>query len=223
MGNNQLQIALPNEEASLKLRLQHILHSENLQDQRTLLTTLAAELAVNVLDCGAALLHIMQQDNDTSSLATRNKLNPPPSSTPIRVDSRVMTTCISEPHPSTDIHILKPVLPLGYVLPTVKMLRYRLDIGKKHQLTIKELKKVLVEESGVDINNINNVMIHGQYTLIELPDEMPQDIFQHLKTVEISQQKLNIKRLKSRTKKQANNRFRRGKPRVNQRSDDDSA
>ena len=36
------------------------------------------------------------------------------------------------------------------------------------------------------------------YTLIELPDEMPQDIFQHLKSVEINQQKLDIKRIKKR-------------------------
>jgi len=97
--------------------------------------------------------------------------------------------------------------------PGIKMVRYRLDVGTKHQLTLEELKKVLVEESGVDKNNINNVSIRGLYTLIELPDSMPADIFQHLKSVEINQQKLDIKRVKPRNKKRGNYNSRRDRQR----------
>lgn len=97
--------------------------------------------------------------------------------------------------------------------PGIKMVRYRLDVGCKHQITPEELKKVLIEESGVDKSNINNINIQGDYTLVELPDEMPQDIFQHLKSVEINQHKLDIKRIKARNKKRGNYRGRRGKPR----------
>jgi hypothetical protein len=94
--------------------------------------------------------------------------------------------------------------------PGIKMVRYRLDVGSKHQVTLEELKKVLIEESGVDKNNINNVNIQGLYTLIELPDEMPQDIFQHLKSVEINQHKLDIRRVKTRNnKRRGNNHVRR--------------
>ena len=97
--------------------------------------------------------------------------------------------------------------------PGIKMVRYRLDVGTKHQVTLEELKKVLVEESGVDKNNINNVSIRCLYTLIELPDSMPADIFQHLKSVEINQQKLDIKRVKSRNKKRGNYNSRRDRQR----------
>ena len=79
----------------------------------------------------------------------------------------------------------------------IKMTRYRLAVGSKHQLDLALLQQVLVEESGVDKNNINNVSIRDQYTLIDLPDEMPLDIFQHLKTVEINQHKLDIRRVKT--------------------------
>jgi len=79
----------------------------------------------------------------------------------------------------------------------IKMVRYRLDIGKQHQITVEELKKVLVEESGVDKNNIDNINIQNSYTLIELPDNMPQDIFLHLKSVEINHRKLDIRRIKA--------------------------
>ena len=80
-----------------------------------------------------------------------------------------------------------------------------------HQVTVELLKQLLIEESGVDKRNINNVNIQDNYTLIDLPDEMPLDIFQHLKTVEINQQKLDIRRIKNRHKNRGNNYFRRGK------------
>lgn len=102
----------------------------------------------------------------------------------------------------------------GVVRSGIKMVRYRLDVGCKHQITPEELKKVLIEESGVDKNNINNINIQGDYTLVELPDEMPQDIFLHLKSVEIKQHKLDIKRVKARNKKRGNNYRRRGKQRT---------
>lgn len=107
------------------------------------------------------------------------------------------------------------------IQPSIKMVRYRLDVGSQHQLTSEELKKVLIEESGVDKNNINNINIQRDYTLVELPDEMPQDIFLHLKLVEIKQRKLDIKRVKARNKKR-NNYSRRGRqraPRSNNSSD----
>jgi DbpA RNA binding domain len=198
MRNEQLQGTQVTEEGSLKFRLQEVLHSENLHTKRGLLTELAAELAVDVLDCGAALLYVLEQDT-RARVSSQAAITPPPVA--VRVENADVPATTS-------------------LLAPLKMVRYRLDVGKKHQLNVAELKKLLVEESGVDKNNINNVMIHGQYTLIELPDEMPQDIFQHLKMVEINNHKLNIKRLKTRTKKQAHNRFRRGKQRTNPRNDD---
>ncbi len=98
--------------------------------------------------------------------------------------------------------------------PGIKMIRYRLDVGCKHQINSEELKKVLIEESGVDKNNINNINIQNDYTLVELPDEMPQDIFLHLKSVEIKQHKLDIRRVKARNKKRGKNQGRRGRQRV---------
>lgn len=96
----------------------------------------------------------------------------------------------------------------------IKMVRYRLSVGSKHQVSVEALKKVLIEESGVDKNNIKIINIQNDYTLVELPDEMPQDIFLHLKTVEINHHKLDIKRVKIRTKKRGSNYNRRGRSRT---------
>jgi coenzyme F420-reducing hydrogenase beta subunit len=97
--------------------------------------------------------------------------------------------------------------------PVFKMVRYRLAVGCHHQVTQEELEKVLIEESGVDKRHINIINIQNDYTLVELPDEMPQDIFMHLKSVEIKQHKLDIKRVKAR-KKRGSNRGRRGMQRI---------
>ena len=68
-----------------------------------------------------------------------------------------------------------------------------------------------MEESGVDRKNIQNVSIRNDYTLLELPDEMPSDIFLHLKNVAINGYKLNIKKLKVRKEMpyKSSNHFRR--------------
>lgn len=96
----------------------------------------------------------------------------------------------------------------------LKMVRYRLDLGSQHLLDIEILKKVLIEESGVDKNNINVINIQSLYTLIELPDEMPPDIFLHLKSVEINQRPLDIRRVKARNnKKRGNHHLRRNRKR----------
>jgi len=77
-----------------------------------------------------------------------------------------------------------------------KVVRYRLDIGRKHLASIEEIRAVLIEVSGVDKNRIGRLDIRNYYSLVDLPDGMPADIFQLLAEVEIKQRKLNIKRVK---------------------------
>lgn len=166
----------------LKNRIKQILNSENLDSQRALINSIAAELEIDSLTCAAALAYLTQSIENT-------------------------------PLPDSVFFVDKnpgPLLPAKNLPLGIKMVRYRLDVGSKHRITLEQLKKVLVEESGVDKNNINNVNIQSLYTLIELPDEMPPDIFQHLKSVEINQHKLDIRRVKARNKKRVNNRMRRG-------------
>ncbi|UOA08379.1 DbpA RNA binding domain-containing protein [Methylobacter sp. S3L5C] len=168
----------------LKNRLQQIISSRNLNSQREFISTLAIELEVDSLTCAAALVHLTQ--------AIENKL-PPELSEDKKTDHQ---------------------LPINNIVPGIKMVRYRLDVGSKHHINLEQLKKVLIEESGVDKNNIHNVNIQSLYTLLELPDEMPPDIFQHLKLVEINQHKLDIRRVKARNnKKRGNNHMRRGRKR----------
>ena len=85
---------------------------------------------------------------------------------------------------------------LAKTIPKAKSVRYRLDIGQKHQVSLDEIKNVLVEVSGVDKIRIGRLDIRSHYTLVDLPDGMPADIFQLLSETELHRQKLNIKRVK---------------------------
>jgi DbpA RNA binding domain len=160
----------------LKSQVREIIASQNLESQRQLINAIAAELNVSVLDCAAAIVHL----NDDLSNASVEK-------------------AVRESASQTEK--VKPISQLG-----IKLVRFRLDLGTQHQATVDGIKKVLVEESGVDIKNIANVRIMDSYTLIDLPDEMPQEIFHHLKTIEINGQKLDIRRVKPRNKKKRGNR-----------------
>ncbi len=77
-----------------------------------------------------------------------------------------------------------------------KVVRYRLDVGRKHTVSVESIQSVLIEVSGVDKNRIGKLEIRNYYSLVDLPEGMPADIFQLLSEVEINQRKLNIKRVK---------------------------
>ncbi len=177
-------------EASLKNQLQQILNQQNLEAEREIIRSLAAELLIDDLTCAAALIYLTKSN-----------------------EKRLLNSSFTIQKSQAQPAITNTAL--GF-----KMVRYRLDVGSRHQIDAEMVKKVLIEESGVDKNNINNINIQSLYTLLELPDEMPPDIFQHLKSVEINHQKLDIRRVKVRNnKKRGNNHLRRHHKRENNHSD----
>jgi DbpA RNA binding domain len=185
MNNNISATTLtqqPDLKSPLQNQVQEILASQQLGNQKRLITELAAELDISVLECAAALLCLNAGNSDKKQHLKAVIGNPSPSALEKR----------NEPMPQ----------------PGIRLVRYRLDLGSGHNVTLEQLKKVLVDESGVDVKNIANVRILDGYTLIDLPDEMPQEIFHHLKMVEINGQKLAIRRVKARNKKRGNRRHR---------------
>ena len=87
--------------------------------------------------------------------------------------------------------VIPPSKPHAY-----RNVRYRLDVGNQHQVSQDQLLAILIEESGVDRQRITRIEIRDTYTLVDLPDGMPADIFQLLAEAQIGEHKLNIKRVK---------------------------
>ncbi len=85
----------------------------------------------------------------------------------------------------------KPKPPLQF-----RHVRYRLDVGNTHGISAEEILAVLIEESGVDKQRIGRLEIREHYSLVDLPEGMPADIFQLLSEATVNGQRFNIKRIK---------------------------
>jgi DbpA RNA binding domain len=166
--------AFSKKEQKFRSRIAKTLAMQDLTLQRQLIERITQELGIELIDCAAALV-LLSQTNlfHPPKLLPKKQLDAPP--------------VITQP----EAVILRPI-------PAPKMVRYRVDVGQKHNITVDEIKNVFIEEAGVDRKMIGEVDIRHHYTLIELPEGMPTDIYQLLASVSIQQQKLNIKRLKHR-------------------------
>jgi hypothetical protein len=72
------------------------------------------------------------------------------------------------------------------------MIPYRLEIGFNHQVTMDMLKQFLVDEAGVERDKIQVIGFLENHTRVNLPEGMPSDIFQHLKSVTLNRRALRI-------------------------------
>ncbi len=156
----------PPKETRLKQNLRKILSNEDLRAHKELIEQLSTELEVNIRDCAAALSFMLQPDLN-NLFQTKN--NP-----------------FSQQNNKNELEV---------VILKKKYVRYRLNVGKKNNVSLIELKNVLVEVSGVERKSIGKLDIRNYFTLIDLPEGMPADIFQLIAETEIQNQKLNIKRV----------------------------
>lgn len=167
-------------EKRLQDQVGKLITTQDLELQRQLVHAFASALNISVLDCAAALLKLNDELLATVKLALTKQTNNQ------KNQGQKAQKSLEQP---------------AIKQPGIRLVRYRLNLGIEHNVTLEEIKSVLVEESGVDIKNICNPRILDSFTLIDLPDEMPQEIFHHLRAVEIKGQKLDIRRVKARNKK----------------------
>lgn len=112
----------------------------------------------------------------------------------------------------------------GVTGQTDKMIPYRLEIGFNHQVTMDMLKQFLVDEAGVERDKIQVIGLLENHTRVNLPEGMPSDIFQHLKSVTLNRRALRIsclepsqeavKSSKSRSRRQSKQRWKKTKGNV---------
>jgi ATP-dependent RNA helicase DeaD len=89
----------------------------------------------------------------------------------------------------------------SYELINAQMVRYRIEIGRIHKITIPVIKEILVDISGVEHRKIGYIDMFEYYTVLSLPAGMPVDILQLLQEVEVNDKEFDIKRLNGSGKK----------------------
>ncbi len=76
--------------------------------------------------------------------------------------------------------------------PDIEMRRYRLDVGYQHDAQPGHIVGAIANEAELDSCYIGNIDIYDDFTLIDLPDGMPRELFKILKKARVSGRPLNI-------------------------------
>ncbi|EIM02774.1 DNA/RNA helicase [Rhodanobacter denitrificans] len=69
---------------------------------------------------------------------------------------------------------------------------YRIEVGHEHGVKPGNIIGAIANEAGLDSQYIGRLSIRDHYSLIDLPDGMPKEVFEHLKKVWVVQQQLRI-------------------------------
>jgi ATP-dependent RNA helicase DeaD len=72
------------------------------------------------------------------------------------------------------------------------MKSYRIEVGNNDGVSPKNIVGAIANEAGVDSDMIGRITINDDFSVIDLPEGMPRDIFQLLRRVWVNQKQLNI-------------------------------
>jgi ATP-dependent RNA helicase DeaD len=69
---------------------------------------------------------------------------------------------------------------------------YRIEVGHEHGVKPGNIIGAIANEGGIEAQFIGRLSIRDEHSLIDLPDGMPKEVFQHLKKVWVTGQQLRI-------------------------------
>lgn len=70
--------------------------------------------------------------------------------------------------------------------------RYRIEVGRQHGATPREIVGAIANEAGVEGKHIGYIGIYDTHSTVDLPEGMPKEIEKHLKKVIVCGQQLRI-------------------------------
>jgi len=78
--------------------------------------------------------------------------------------------------------------------PSQTMVLYRLNVGSRDGVEVRNIVGAVTHETGIKNRFIGQIRIHPEYSTIELPDDMPQNLISHLRKIYVANKQLNITR-----------------------------
>jgi ATP-dependent RNA helicase DeaD len=76
--------------------------------------------------------------------------------------------------------------------PRIPWQRYRIEVGMDHHVTPREIVGAIANEAGLEGQYIGAIEIHPQFSLVDLPEGMPKEVYQHLRRVIVCGRALKI-------------------------------
>ena len=98
------------------------------------------------------------------------------------------------PKPTKDSALKKNVLSQGAAAMPLKkgMERYRIEVGRTHGVRAGDIVGAISNEAGLDSKYIKSVDINKDFSFVDLPSDMPKDIFKVLQTTWVRSQQMSI-------------------------------
>ncbi len=74
-----------------------------------------------------------------------------------------------------------------------RLARYRIDVGREHMASPKDIVGAIANEAGIESRFIGQINLFEDYSTVELPADLPNDVIQILRRARVRQQPLNIR------------------------------
>lgn len=87
----------------------------------------------------------------------------------------------------------EPSAPRGE--PEFGMESYRIEVGHTHGVKPANIVGAIANEAGLESRYIGRIDIQDDYSILDLPADMPRELLTHLKKVWVSGQQLNMRKL----------------------------
>ncbi|MEA3273886.1 MAG: DEAD/DEAH box helicase [Pseudomonadota bacterium] len=75
------------------------------------------------------------------------------------------------------------------------LVRYRIEVGRRDGVSPREIVGAIANEAGLEGRHIGRIDIRDDHSILDLPDGMPREVYQHLRRVIVCGKPLNIRLL----------------------------
>lgn len=168
-----------------KQRMTEVLESQNLEFIYEMLSEYSTEADRSAEEIASALAYLLQKERplQVEDAPRRNKQHDrkldtrdEPRNRKERGDSQRSENTSRSPRKNSD----------------VPMARYRLEVGRNDEVKPGDIVGAIANEAEIDSQYIGHIKLHDDYCTVELPDDMPVELLQHLKKVKVRNKALNI-------------------------------
>jgi ATP-dependent RNA helicase DeaD len=168
--------------AQFKQRIIDVVESEDLGFLHQVVSQIENEQDLSAHEIAAAMAFLLQRERPLQLRETRE---PAASRTPKASPARGRPDT-KERRSGKPERARKP--------SPIDTVRYRIEVGRNHEATAGDIVGAIANEAGIDSQYIGQIKLYDDYSTVDLPEGMPQEVFRHLKQVRVRQQKLDISR-----------------------------
>jgi len=197
-----------------KQRISDTLADEDLNLFKDLVTQYQQENKVDTLDIAAALAKqvqgrapfLLSAKSESAPARAFERDDSPMEKNPRREKSRTTAEDGRKPRREPFDTREQPV--------EAGMDRFRIEVGHNHKVKPGNIVGAIANEADIDSKYIGRINIFDDYSLIDLPENMPKELLNTLKPVRVAGQRLNISLLDGKKARKAADKPARARPKV---------